>query len=117
MDDDELRKLIIDETQKISYKPRSWITATFGPDVVRFACEFRVTDSYTGECTTIFKSRFVPIWHFMDNIKQTVFENVHGLIAEMEIHEMDEWLKRDGVVVNNPHASDIRLKSKLGVGS
>lgn len=31
---------------------------------------------------------------------------LRGVIADMETHELDEWFKVKGVVVNDPHAKD-----------
>jgi hypothetical protein len=77
------------------------------PDVVfgmgYFQTSFKCEDTYNpGVMTEVCKR--VPLYSVPYGNPEVFARWLEAEIQDVEIHESREWLKRDGVIYNNPHA-------------
>ena len=99
------------EVRKITYKPGFAIS--WGVDSLQqclcMICNIPVVCPDTGGQTTVTTSRKIPI--VPRTLEQFLLE-VRWSIMDWEMHEMSEWLKFDGVCVEDPHPNgDHQIKS------
>lgn len=92
---------------RITYKPNVKInvledrTLYGGPHLLlEFAAH--VSDVRTGEPTTIHQRATYPLAAL--NGEEHLVYFIHENVRRMEMHELDEWFKLDGVHFRDPHA-------------
>jgi hypothetical protein len=110
----------------LTYKPgwRFWIkwrptAIPHWPDDVILHMEFDAPDANEPERMTIIgRDMMLPqgLMQMIDGASAGIIRWVMYSIKEMEIHEVDEWLRIDGVRLKNPHDAPVRtapLKKSL----
>ena len=86
----------------ISYKPNARLTAYPSPEYrgVFIRLELHVPDANEPEVSAWVKSEtYIPDISPPESLPLLVA----SLIRQMEMHEVDEWLRHDGVPLNDPH--------------
>lgn len=103
---------IIDVISRIEYKPdwriETYRDTTYGGhafDSVLLRIKFKALDSVrkVEEADVVIA---LDIKSYMFREPKDVVWFVKNAITEAEMHERDEWLRFDGVLVDDPHASD-----------
>jgi hypothetical protein len=113
--------LLQDEIRRWSYKPETWFwieqLSLVHDAFMAFDSQFAlrvisvVPDSYNpGRKIEVVGKHAVPMW-IADDPRRAIEAGELGhwlqdTLMEMERHEMREWLKRDGVLHDDPHRTD-----------
>lgn len=66
-----------------------------------------VEDTYNpGKMVKVAFTRHLPPWIFFNGQLELVDRFMRAVFHDMETHEADEWFRRDGVMLFDPHAHD-----------
>lgn len=85
---------------------RLW-AAAMPQDGIAIKLVMYTLDRDTGQPTEVVFSRDLTLYSLPADLIQTfAFEEVRRLVREAWDHELDEWFKRDGARLSDPHAHD-----------
>lgn len=103
-----------EQLDRFTYRP-GWTLAMEGRTAFagmwegRLEVSFRPADSRDPSRTTEVSANFQLPYYVLDNRDEGLFaEWLQRCLMEAERHESREWLRRDGVIYDDPHAGTSR---------
>ncbi len=94
----------IEIVKSFTYKPGFGIWAFSDDHRLRFVVWHPTKDARDPEKReTLQTVRSMPIDELKDATVETIKQKVLEVVTENELHERDEWLKWNGMHLNNPH--------------
>lgn len=107
---EDVRRLLADRcaevTGELTYKPNWRISVVERVSAVLVDVEARVDNARAGGETLIGRSEMVSIDLVelpREELRRAVVELVWLIIAELEVHEAQEWFREHGAIIDDPH--------------
>lgn len=103
-----------DFIKRVTYKPGWKIGYVYeiGLDEHRIVVDMHTQDSTTEEFKLVRVAQWAILPDWMNEGHAGVF--VRDMIQKLEMHELDEWFKVDGELVNDPHWFEKKYEERIG---